>query len=377
MMVQYSRYWKRMPDFQPGPGAVTPLTKLSVIIPARNEALHIQSCLKSILEGHFPHQLLEIWVVDDHSADATAAVVHSCMSTLQGGHCIHLLSLADAPDPEKLGSPKKKAIEWAMKHASGQWMVCTDADCTAPPGWLYTLESCIQAYPKARVLVAPVVFHQEKNDFERFQSLDFLGMMGITAAGIYSGWHHMGNGANLAFDINIPGDTGAYKDAFASGDDMFLIQKTAEMYPGAVVFVKSRQAVSKTTAMPDWPSFFQQRLRWGSKNAALPEWQMKIALGIALLFCTCIVLSVLTTVIAGALLNVQEGPSLLGWSLLLLAIKALADIYLLRPVCRYFGRMDLLSLFWPAFIWHLFYIVLLGWWSIFKPVYIWKSRTLR
>ena len=53
----------------------TTLTKLSIIIPARNEAANIENCINSILANNYPTHLLEIIVVDDHSEDETASLV--------------------------------------------------------------------------------------------------------------------------------------------------------------------------------------------------------------------------------------------------------------------------------------------------------------
>jgi cellulose synthase/poly-beta-1,6-N-acetylglucosamine synthase-like glycosyltransferase len=50
-------------------------TKLSVIIPARNEAHNIEACINSILNQFYPNELFEIIVIDDHSEDNTAAIV--------------------------------------------------------------------------------------------------------------------------------------------------------------------------------------------------------------------------------------------------------------------------------------------------------------
>ena len=49
--------------------------KVSVIIPCRNEALHIHRCISSLLESNYPINLLEILVVDGSSTDGTRTVL--------------------------------------------------------------------------------------------------------------------------------------------------------------------------------------------------------------------------------------------------------------------------------------------------------------
>ncbi|MEY4054137.1 MAG: hypothetical protein RL034_1055, partial [Bacteroidota bacterium] len=56
-------------------GGKTPITKFSVVIPARNEAANIESCIKGILLQNYPTHLFEIIVVDDFSEDNTAQIV--------------------------------------------------------------------------------------------------------------------------------------------------------------------------------------------------------------------------------------------------------------------------------------------------------------
>ena len=56
-------------------GDKSPKSKFSVIIPARNEADNIESCITGILAQNYPSHLFEIIVVDDFSEDETAQIV--------------------------------------------------------------------------------------------------------------------------------------------------------------------------------------------------------------------------------------------------------------------------------------------------------------
>ena len=53
----------------------TPITKFSVVIPARNEAANIEACIAGIVAQNYPTHLFEIIVVDDYSEDETAQIV--------------------------------------------------------------------------------------------------------------------------------------------------------------------------------------------------------------------------------------------------------------------------------------------------------------
>lgn len=364
LLGAYFGGWKSLPVWQL-PAGFRPCTPVSVIIPARNEAARIGACLDSILKGDYPPELLEIIVVDDFSSDDTAAIVLRAAEKGQNGVQIRLIRLAELlPDGVRINAYKKFGLETAIARASGELIVTTDADCLAPPGWLRLLASVHEtAAPKA--IAAPVAFHHERNLLQRFQALDFLGMMGITGAGIRLGWQRLGNGANLAYPKAVFEATGGYgDDGRASGDDLFLLQKIARRWPDGVFFLKNAESTVRTEAPADWRGFVRQRLRWGTKNAALPEPGPKLALLAVLLFCWSILLNLALVCFAGG-----------TWlPAIQLIVKLVCDWLFLRQMSRFFARTDLMRSFLPAFFLHIAYIAGLGAASLFARRYEWKGR---
>jgi hypothetical protein len=53
----------------------------------------------------------------------------------------------------------------------------------------------------------------------------------------------------------------------------------------------------------------------------------------------------------------------------------LSDWILLRDMCRYFGRRELLGHFFYSFLLHTLYIPLVGTGSLFFKKYEWKGRS--
>ena len=341
-----------------------------MLIPARNEAAGIAACLQSIAEGSFPSNLLEIIVIDDFSDDDTAARVQSFLENNSRKIRVVLLRLSSLlPDRERAKANKKKAIATGVEQARGRLIVTTDADCIAPRDWLRLICSKFECEKNAALIAGPVVFHREQNLLQRFQSLDMLGMTGITGAGIHSGRQRMANGANLAFAKSVFQEVGGFEgnEDLASGDDMFLVQKVAAMRPEGIFFLKNPAAAVRTEAKPDWFSFFQQRLRWGTKNAALPEWSVKLSLLAVFLFCWNILL-------CAAMAFVCRSPGWTGFFWGQLLAKAVFDWLLLSGMCRYFGRQELLRWFLPSFLLHTLYIPVVGAASLFVRKYSWKGR---
>src|SRR3954468_15749037 len=71
----YRQGWISLPEFDASIASEEHTTKISVIIPARNEEQHIKACLDSICHQSYPKDLYEVIVVNDHSTDNTATVI--------------------------------------------------------------------------------------------------------------------------------------------------------------------------------------------------------------------------------------------------------------------------------------------------------------
>ncbi|MDO8366417.1 MAG: glycosyltransferase [Saprospiraceae bacterium] len=377
LLIVYRRGWKALPTvrFQKD---FDEKTSITVLIPARNEAGNMEACLRSVLGGSYPHNLLEVIVLDDFSEDKTAEIVQQLSESLipkksGSGSSISCIRLADQLPPEARFQPnKKKAIQLGVARAKGEIIVTTDADCIVPKDWLRHIAYAFENAP-IKMVCGPVVFHHENNLLQRFQSLDFLGLMGITGAGYPLGWHQMANGANLAYRKEAFEAVNGYagNEHLASGDDMFLVQKVAKRWPGSIAFLKNSDATVLTEAAPGLHSFWQQRLRWGTKNAALPNWPLRLSLLTVFLFCWSIWINLAFIFFY---LWTDKAYIILWIFLFQIAVKAFFDYVFLSEMCRFFNRKDLLRWFWPSFFMHTAYIPLVGTASIFMKKYQWKGR---
>ena len=343
----------------------TPQTLISVLIPARNEEDYILNCLQSILKGNYPPHLFEIIVIDDHSEDMTPQYVRNL-----GHPNVHLIELKNYV---KLGENqpfKKRAIEAAIGEAKGDLIVTTDADCIAPKQWLTLIAAFYETEGK-RFIAAPVNFHEEESLFEQFQSLDYIGMMGITGAGVQGNFSHICNGANLAYEKKLFYEVGGFKDIdhVASGDDMLLMQKVARFYPKSLGFLKNAEATVLTKAKPTLKDFLSQRMRWASKSSSYTEVFTVFQLVVVFLFCC----NFLFSLVATTFWDVQ----FIFIFILQVIIKFLFDYIFLNIMTLFFNRKDLMRIFLPAQFMHIIYIIYVGFSSNFKKKYIWKGRSVK
>ena len=116
--------------------APAPTFRLSVIIPARNEATNLPACLASLIaqsdSGFALGTEWELLIVDDDSTDTTRAIANETAAQHAG------ITVLAAP-PLDLGSHrgftgKTNACWAAAQQARGAWMLFTDADTIHEPG---------------------------------------------------------------------------------------------------------------------------------------------------------------------------------------------------------------------------------------------------
>jgi chlorobactene glucosyltransferase len=105
---------------------------VTVIIPARDEAANIGRCLHSLLAQDYPADRLNVIVVDDHSADGTAAIVRQLTV---GRPRSALLSSPPLP-PRWTGKSHACWVGARAAAAEAEWLCFLDADVWAEPALL-------------------------------------------------------------------------------------------------------------------------------------------------------------------------------------------------------------------------------------------------
>ncbi|MBZ5858951.1 glycosyltransferase [Flavihumibacter profundi] len=363
LLGYYHRSFKQIPEDEIVPVDFVPQTRISVLVPARNEEHNISYCIGSLLAQNYPANLLQFIIIDDHSEDATAQIVKNYKNPK-----LVLLSLEEHLPAEAINAYKKKAIDTGIEHANGELIVTTDADCIAPPFWLrniaYTYESKDSCF-----IAGPVKMELQQGWLTKFQALDFLSLQGITAASVYKGFHSMCNGANLAYSRSAFHSVNGFRgiDAIASGDDMLLMYKIAQQFPGKITYLKNRAAIVTTEPAPSLKTFLHQRIRWASKAQAYED---KSVFRVLLL--VYIMNLLMLTILITGFLSLQQ----LAWALLLLAIKTGIEWPFMHSVANFYGQGKLMKYFPFYQPLHIIYTVVAGSFGQFGS-YEWKGRQVR
>jgi cellulose synthase/poly-beta-1,6-N-acetylglucosamine synthase-like glycosyltransferase len=363
LIAFYHRWFKRLHQFEAAAN-IQPCHRFSVIIPARNEANCIKTCIESIMKNEYPSNLFEVLVIDDFSTDATAAIVSNLMEKYSNLQLVRLAHWISSP----INSYKKKAIETGIMQAGFEWIVTTDADCVVPTSWLRLYDSHLQQYHN-KLVAAPVMFTDNGSLLQIFQCLDFVSLQGITAASVSAGFHSMCNGANLCYEKSafeaVNGFSGV--DNIASGDDMLLMFKIQKKFGGSTGYIFSQGAIVYTAPMPDWKSFFNQRIRWASKASKFQD--KRVFFVLLLVYLTNISIFILIP------LSFLSYKYIL-WCVCFMLLKAAIEWPFIRAVSVFFKKEKAFTLFFLFQPIHIFYTVVAGWLGK-AGTYSWKDRQVK
>jgi glycosyltransferase involved in cell wall biosynthesis len=146
-------------------------TRVSIVVPARNEAQHLEPALRSLLALDYPDY--QIIAVNDRSTDATGEVMRRIAVESNGR--LRMIDVTDLPS----GWMGKTHAMWrAAQEASGDWILFTDADVSFRQDALRRAVAYAEAKQADHVVLFPT--HVLKSFGERmmigfFQALFIFG----------------------------------------------------------------------------------------------------------------------------------------------------------------------------------------------------------
>lgn len=119
------------------PAALESWPKLSIVVPARNEGLHVAQALASKLSCGYSS--LEVVAIDDRSTDDTGAIIDRAAAADPRVVPLHVTTLPEG----WLG--KLNAMAQGLERATGDWVLFSDADVHVEKGVLERLVSWAEA----------------------------------------------------------------------------------------------------------------------------------------------------------------------------------------------------------------------------------------
>lgn len=246
-------------DFEPS---------VSVIVAARNEVKHIARCLDSLVALDYPHDKLEIIIVDDNSTDGTGTIVSRYLEGNKantGGIQIKALFLGEG---EKAKPGKAGALMAGITQSSGEIIFVTDADCMVTETWIRSTLSRLDQ--QVGVSGGPTLILSD-NPWAGAQKLEllFLQAVAMVLAEINRPVSWLGN--NICFRRSTYDEVGGFENIENTlVEDYAFINAVRRKTNWKVRFGFSSGSAVLTQPLPDLRSLYRQRKRWASDRRNIP-----------------------------------------------------------------------------------------------------------
>ncbi|MEM4588329.1 MAG: glycosyltransferase [Nanopusillaceae archaeon] len=218
--------------------------KVSIIVPAYNEEKNIEETINSLLNLDYDKDKLEIIVVDDGSKDKTYEIARK-----YEGKNVKVL--------RKENGGKASALNYGLKHASGEFIVTMDADSIVPKD---ALKKMLEYFDEENVMVVvPSIQVKERKKFlEMIQSVEysynnFLRMIFDKLNSIYVAPGPFSIFRRKVFDI-----VGGFDEKNLT-EDMEIAMRILSF---GFKIRYCPEVVVKTKAPKGFVSLLKQRLRW-------------------------------------------------------------------------------------------------------------------
>lgn len=251
-------------------GEIKLLPTVAMIVPARNAAGTITPLLQDLHAQSYDREHVSVIVVDDSSDDTTTDKVRSMMARWPQ------LKLLPCD-----GEGKKAAITTGVLATEAEWILMTDADARCGPERLRLLIAHAERTGSDLVLM-PVATEGE-GVLGHLQENEQAALMMCAAAETIQGKPMLASGANLAFRRSAFMEVRGFQgDRYASGDDIFLVQRMRDAGK-RISYLLNTGAIVRVEAERTWSGFFRQRMRWAGKMRGVP-WRRKWPSALGVLF---------------------------------------------------------------------------------------------
>lgn len=340
--------WLRTKSYKPDTSP--PVTRISVLVPCRNEEENIDELFRELNSQDYPDHLTQIIWIDDHSTDRTAEKIQQLIGTIGNNALLRL--------PDSL-TGKKSALKAGMEIASGELILLTDADSRHTPRWIFTLAKFFED-SGSDLILGPVVISPAKTVFEQIQKLEYLSLVASSVGSAGIGRPIMAQGPNIAVRAS---DYRSVVDdldkRFVSGDDVFLLQAMKAVTAKKIGYVLNTDAIVSSKPAVTPAGFFRQRQRWASKASGYRD---------PIMIITTILVFLTNLLILGSLMAAASGSMPYTLFFILLGVKTAVDLPLMLAAMKFFNCMKLLVWYIPMQLIYPVYITFTGILSQINPV---------
>lgn len=230
------------------------LPRVTIMIPAYNEEKVIGKTIRTILELDYPHEKLEVLVINPCSVDNTAGIVRKIASETKRN-----IKIIDASnDFEHHGKPR--ALNFGLKYATGEVIVVYDADSLVDKMAVKYLVSYLTSHPEVAMTFGMRKVINPHSFFSRLGYLESLSQQLLTeAAPPKEGQKFLFSpGTNVAIRRSVLEELGGWDDNALTEDFELSVRLHSHGYK--IEYVHS--ALSYEEAPEKISVWLAQRTRW-------------------------------------------------------------------------------------------------------------------
>lgn len=240
---------------------------VAILVPARNEEVHLPGCLQSLLQLDYPPQKLHILIGDDASTDRTYAIAEEW--SRQHPH-IQVVKIR-----EELGLAKGKAnvLAQLVHHCPDEvaFFFMTDADIRPNSYWIRRM---LQAMEPGVGLVSGTTLVRGGSLWARWQQSDWAIALGLAKGFAYMpgiGRTLTAIGNNMLISREAYAATGGYEAIpFSITEDYeLMVQVCRKGYQA--VHIMDRKSSALTEPVQAIGKLLHQRKRWMTGAMRLPR----------------------------------------------------------------------------------------------------------
>jgi len=248
---------------------------VSLIIPIHNEGRRMEGLLSSLLGQDYPAQII---FVDDCSDDESPAMLaqfvrqYTARDAAGRGMEARVITLTENPGPNR----KQYALSVGIAAARGDYLLFTDGDCEAPPGWIRAMARRMSDETVGAAIGPVFKKKQGRGFFFLFQCYDHAVRYNYLAGAIGLGAAGGGFGNNLIVRRAALDAIGGYGAVPPSPtEDAALISLIRSRSKYRVRAIALPDAAIETGAEKTWSAFINQALRWNNGGLFSPEFMTR------------------------------------------------------------------------------------------------------
>jgi len=225
---------------------------VSILIPAHNEDKVIGKLLQKMTELAYPKDKLEVILIDDASSDNTGQIAEDYSKQCTFIKVLHR-------DKQVGGRGKASALNAALKQATGEIVLCFDADYLPHSDIVAKLVEKFADPNVGAVQGRPVVLNEPRNIITRIIALERIGGYRVDqeARDI------------LGLVPQFGGTVGGFRRSIVSGfggfDESMLTEDTDltfQIYLAGYKIRYAGDAECYEEAVDSWKAYWRQRHRW-------------------------------------------------------------------------------------------------------------------